>query len=187
MPDPKGWVIDTSTYSHVCRAGHADMLGALAPGGFILVPTYVETEIREGRDRYPGIPAIADLPWAQLVFLSDDEEWTMLEVLAHMGGSEGEHLGECAVIACAKHRGMVALLDERAAVTQAHQRGVMSRDTLWLVIEAYATLPDYGRDRAERVVDDLLETGMFLPISDGASLFAWAYEAGYLPHRSTAD
>jgi hypothetical protein len=38
-------------------------------------------------------------------------------------------------------------------------------------------------DRAtvEVIVDDLIATGMRLPISTGAALFAWAYEAGILP------
>jgi hypothetical protein len=38
-------------------------------------------------------------------------------------------------------------------------------------------------DRAtvEAIVDDLVATGMRLPVSTGAALFAWAYEAGILP------
>lgn len=76
-----------------------------------------------------------------------------------------QHLGECAVIACATHRGLTALLDDRSAITQANRHGVQSRDTLWLVIEAYWTLPDFDRERAIRVVDDLVATGMYLPIA----------------------
>jgi hypothetical protein len=38
-------------------------------------------------------------------------------------------------------------------------------------------------DRAttEAVVDDLIGTGMRLPLSSGAGLFEWAYETGLLP------
>jgi hypothetical protein len=38
-------------------------------------------------------------------------------------------------------------------------------------------------DRAtvEAIVDDLIVTGMRLPVSTGAALFAWAYGAGILP------
>ena len=32
-----------------------------------------------------------------------------------------------------------------------------------------------------RVVDDLLATGMFLPLTSGKSLLTWAYEQGLLP------
>jgi predicted nucleic acid-binding protein len=100
-----------------------------------------------------------------------------------MGGGPTEHLGECAVIACAIHRNLTALLDDRRAVVQADLRGVPSHDTLWLVVEAYATLFAYDRDRAAQVVDDLLATDMYLPIDSGESLFAWAYEAGLLPNE----
>jgi hypothetical protein len=31
------------------------------------------------------------------------------------------------------------------------------------------------------IVDDLIGTGMRLPVGSGASLFAWAYEDGILP------
>ncbi len=98
-----------------------------------------------------------------------------------MGGGKTQHLGECAVIACAQHRNLIALLDERAAIAQADLRGVPSRDTLWLVIEAYATFFEFDRGRAIKVVDDLLSTEMYLPIDSGESLFAWAYEKGLLP------
>ncbi|MCL2667243.1 MAG: hypothetical protein FWF02_06000, partial [Micrococcales bacterium] len=90
-----------------------------------------------------------------------------------------EHLGECAVIACAHHRGLTAILDDRAAVAQARRFGVPSRDTLWIVVEEY--LSTGNRQAAARTVDDLLTAGMYLPVDSGESLFAWAYEAGYLP------
>ena len=98
-----------------------------------------------------------------------------------VGRDPKQHLGECAVIACAKHRGLTALLDDRGAITQADRHGVESRDTLWLVIEAYWALPDFDRERVIQIVDDLLATGMYLPIASGESLFAWAYEEGLLP------
>lgn len=98
-----------------------------------------------------------------------------------MGGGASQHLGECAVIACAKHRNLVALLDDRAAVAQADLLGVPSHDTLWLVIEAYATTFGFDRGRAVGVIDDLLATGMYLPIDSGEGLFSWAYEQGILP------
>lgn len=42
-------------------------------------------------------------------------------------------------------------------------------------------LDDVDRSGAERIVDDLLATDMWLPIRTGASLVPWAYEVGYLP------
>jgi hypothetical protein len=182
MPDP-AWVIDTSVYTHLCRAGHDEILARLAPGGIILIPSDVDTELQAGQQLYAGIPSVATTAWAQLTVLTEEEAWTQLEIKAAMGGGLTEHLGECAVIACAQHRSLIALLDERAAIAQADLRGVQSRDTLWLVIEAYATFFEFDRARAAQVVDDLLVTEMYLPIDSGESLFVWAYEKGLLPRE----
>jgi predicted nucleic acid-binding protein len=181
MPDTTTWVTDTSVYTHLTRAGHAEILEGLAPGGVILVPDDVGAEIWKGRELYAGIPDPTSVTWAQMTALTDDEVFTQLIVKAALGGGPTQHLGESAVVACAKHRGFTALLDDRSAITQADQHGVHSRDTLWLVIEAHSTLPGVDRRRAIQVVDDLLATNMYLPITSGESLFAWAYEKGLLP------
>jgi predicted nucleic acid-binding protein len=183
MPDSTAWVADTSVYTHLCRAGHEEILARLAPGGVILIPSDVDAEIQAGQQRHAGIPSVTSTSWARLTVLTEEESWTQLELKAAMGGGQTQHLGECAVMACAQHRNLIALLDERAAIAQAELRGVQSRDTLWLVIEAYATFLEFDRVRAAQVVDDLLTTGMYLPIDSGESLFAWAYEMGLLPRR----
>jgi predicted nucleic acid-binding protein len=180
-PDPRTWVTDTSVYTHFSRAGHAYILRDLAPGGIILVPDDVDAEIQDGQARYPGIAGVGATSWAQLTVLTEDEVGTQLLVKAAMGGGPTQHLGECAVIACAMHRGLTALLDERSAIVQADLRGVPSHDTLWLVVEAYATLFAYDRVRAAQVVDDLIATDMYLPVDSGEALFSWAYEEGLLP------
>ncbi len=181
MDEPAQWVIDTSAYTHLCRAGHEEILRRLAPGGRVIVPNEVNIEIEAGRAGYPGIPSVAEVGWAKLTVLSEAEAWTQLEVKSHMGGRRDEHMGECAVIACAYHRRLIAILDERAAIEQADQLGVPHRDTLWLVLEAYKTLFGRDRERTARVVDDLIGTGMYLPVTSGESLLAWAYKQGLLP------
>ena len=173
--------MDTSTYTHLCRAGHSDIIKSLAPEGSVIVPTYVNQEIELGRDKYQGIPAATSVGWAEVAVLTEDEEWTMLGVKAQLGGRHNEHLGECAVIACAVHRNMTAILDERAAIAQACRLHVPVHDTLWIVIEAYKELYERDRDRTAKVVDDLLDTGMYLPVASGESLLTWAYEQGLLP------
>lgn len=181
MSDARRWVVDTSVYTHLARAGHAEILQRLSPGGLLLIPDDVDAEIQAGRDSHADIPDPASTTWAETTVLTEDERWTQLTIKAAMGGDRTKHIGECAVIACAKHRGFTALLDERSAIAQADLHGVPSHDTLWLVIEAHLTLPEYDRDRAIQVVDDLLATGMSLPVDSGGSLFAWAYEEGLLP------
>lgn len=105
MSDPGTWVMDTSTYTHLCRAGHEYIIERLAPNGLVLMPTDVVKEIERGRDSYPGIPSVSSIEWAEIAVLTEEEDWTQLEVKAAMGGHSNEHLGECAVIACALHRG----------------------------------------------------------------------------------
>lgn len=155
--ESRGWVIDTSTYTHLCRAGHAALLADLAPGGVILVPDAVNAEIQRGQERYPDIPGVDVMPWAHVAVLTEDEEWTSLRAKARLGGRSHEHLGECAVIAVAQHRRLVALLDDRAARALAHADGIATHDTLWLVIEAYVTHRNhYARRRCDQIVDDLI-------------------------------
>lgn len=173
--------MDTSTYTRLCRAGHADMIEKLAPLGVVLVPSEVNTEIERGRESYPDTPAVSAVSWAEIAVLCEEEVWTQLEVKAQMGGDPTSHVGECAVIACASHRGMVAILDERAAVAQAKRLDVPTHDTLWIVVKAYKELYERNSVLAAAVVDDLLFTGMYLPVSAGESLLSWAYEEVLLP------
>lgn len=182
MSDDQKWVMDTSTFTHLCRARHEYIIRQLTPAGVVLIPSEVNTEIENGRERYPRIPAVSALSWAETVVLSDDENWTLLELKADRGGDDPlEHLGECAVIAYAKHNSLIAVLDEWDAVQQAIDHDVETVGTMWLVVEAYLKLFGRDGDRAAAVIDDLLETGMRLPIKSGASLIAWAYENEYLP------
>ncbi|MBP2409018.1 hypothetical protein [Brachybacterium fresconis] len=173
--------MDTSTFTHFWRAGHSHVLNELAPDGIILIPSEVNVEIEQGRALHPEIPPVRKVDWAELVVCDDDEQLTMLGVKADMGGSPTEHLGECAVIACAFGRGGIAILDERKAIEQAGLRDVSTHDSMWIVVHAYALLFDRDRDRAATVIDDLLATGMKLPIASGTSFMQWAYENGLLP------
>jgi predicted nucleic acid-binding protein len=181
MADAPRWVMDTSTYTHLCRAGHADLIEQLAPGGIVVVPSEVATEIEAGRQHHSGIHSVSEVGWAEIAVLTEEEIWTELEIKAQMGGNAHQHLGECAVISCAHHRGLIAILDDRAAMAQADRLGVKTHDTLWIVIEAYKVLFDRDRAITAKVVDDLLDTGMYLPLGSGESIVTWAWEEGLLP------
>jgi predicted nucleic acid-binding protein len=173
--------MDTSAYTHLCRAGHACIIEKFAPCGVVLIPREVDVEIKEGGERHYGIPAVSATRWAKIAVLTDDEQWTAMRVKAALGGGMTQHLGESAVIACAHHRGLIAVLDDRAAIEQADLLKVRSIDTMWIVMEAYKSLYGRNKDRVIAVVDDLLETGMYLPFDSGEALFAWAYSAEILP------
>lgn len=120
-------------------------------------------------------------PWAELVVPTDEEDWTALQIKAQMGGEPKEHLGECYAIACAHHRDLIAIIDDSTGAAQADRLGVENYGTLWIVIEAYKSLFDRDREATAKVVDDLLSTGMWLPMKSGESLLSWAYEEGLLP------
>lgn len=153
----------------------------LAPGGLIAIPTDVNDEVEQRRTLHTGIPSVSGVTWAEVAVLDDEETWTQTLIKAQMGGGPREHLGECAVIACARHRGMVAVLDERAAGVQADLQRVSWRDSLWIAVEAYKKLFGRDRERTEQLVDDLLTSGLWLPFDTGSSVFTWAYEEGLLP------
>lgn len=108
------WVADTSVYTHLARADLLTILPRLAPGGLLLIPDEVNAEIKRGREAY-GVPSIKDFDWITPAVLTPEEEFTFLAAKARLGGAEGQHRGESAVISVAKHRDGVALLDDKAA------------------------------------------------------------------------
>jgi predicted nucleic acid-binding protein len=128
--------MDTSTFTHFCRAGYSHILSALAPQSVVLVPREVEIEICNSRERYVGVPLLHQVPWASRIFMTGDEEWMATQVKARLGGGSEEHLGESAAIACARHRGPVAVLDDRAAGEQAKRFDVQPINTMKIVAEA---------------------------------------------------
>lgn len=175
------WVTDTVAFTHLARAGHLNLLRDLAPEGCLVVPAQVDREIRAGQDAYQGIPDPSSLSWVELAVLTPEEEWTLATVKAAMGGTASQHLGECETIAVAKHRDMIALLDDRAGAEQAHLHGVTVVGSLWIVFHAYVRLWNYDSAQAEKVVDDLLTTDMRLPVASGTELITHAYRKGWLP------
>jgi predicted nucleic acid-binding protein len=175
--------MDTSTFTHFCRAGHGEILRLLAPQGLILIPDTVYSEVQEGRDRDYDIPAIGDLDWVEIGVLTPAEEGTQLDIKIRMpsvvGDSPRKHLGECAVLACAIHRGMIAVIDDRGGRGQAVSRGVRYVDSMWIIAQARKTLDGVDSEAAERIYADLVATGMRLPQVE--SFIGWAYQVGLLP------
>ena len=84
-----------------------------------MIPRQVDIEIARGSDKYPSIRSVSSVEWAHAVVLDDDDELAAMFIKARLGGGVDEHIGECAVIAYAHRRGLVAVLDDRAAIEQA--------------------------------------------------------------------
>ena len=177
------WVIDTSAFTHIARAGHLEILELLAPTGVLVVPDSVGFEVSAGRNGYQGIPDIKDMDWFELAVLLGPEADTQIEAKANLATTGTSDLGECAVIAVAKHRGMLAVLDDGAGRKEAAAHKITVRMTLWVVLQAHLHLPGYDREKTVKVVDDLLATGMRLGIKSGESFFAQTYMEGWQPDK----
>ena len=76
--------------------------------------------------------------------------------------------------------GGIAIIDEIVGRTIGTREHLRVHGSLWLLLRSFKT-GAHDRAMVEAIVDDLLGTGMRLPVSSGADLFAWAYEAGILP------
>lgn len=172
--------MDTSTFTHFSRAGYEDVLRRLAPQGLVLIPDTVKTEIEAGIEAGYEISSPTTLPWVQIGVLTDDETWTQQLIKVDMPSGKKDppekNLGECAVLACAKHRGMIAVIDDSDARAQAHARELPSIGTVWIIAEAHKHLDDVD---AEQLYQALLETDMHLPQAD--SFVDWAQKKGLLP------
>ena len=177
------WVMDTSTFTHFFRAGHGDILRRLAPCGVVIIPDTVHGEVQEGRDLDLDIPAINDLPWVELALLTPAEERDQLMFKVSMPSKKGDsprkNMGECAVLACATHREMVAVIDDRDGRTLAGIQGIKYVNSMWIIAQAYRTLDDVDAERAEQIYEALCATEMRLPAVE--SFIGWAYEVGLLP------
>jgi predicted nucleic acid-binding protein len=95
-------------------------------------------------------------------------------------GGPDRNNGEAAVLAWVSVHGGIAIIDEVVARAIGNREGLLVHGSLWLLIRSFRTRA-LDRATVEAIVDDLIATGMRLPIDTGPALFAWAYEAGILP------
>lgn len=141
----------------------------------------VAAELARGMPVHPALGSAAVGGWLKQVQL---EELTELTAFARykgeLGGGPERNNGEAAVLAWVSVNGGVAIIDEVVARAMGHRERLQVHGSLWLLIRSYKTRV-HDRATVEAIVDDLLSTGMRLPVSTGAALFAWAYEEGILP------
>ncbi len=120
-----------------------------------------------------------------LIFIGEIRELTEIEEIAfaryktELAGGPDRNNGEAGVLARVKVHGGIAVIDESAATRIALREGLEVHGTLWLVVNAQRENL-ITRPEAESIVDQLAATDMRLP-TDGAGLFAWAYNEGLLP------
>lgn len=112
-------VADTSALQYLFQLGHLDLLRHLYMR--VLVPRAVERELEIGRRDGRNVPVVASIAWLEVISVSNP--------LLHLDPGEAE------VIAAAQQRGILAVLDDRAARRAAEALGVAVTGTLGILIE----------------------------------------------------
>jgi predicted nucleic acid-binding protein len=175
------FVFDTTALNHFAKANHLAELRAIMSGDRCIAPAEVFTELAKAVAEYPALGDVSAQDWLESVELEDLQEITeFAKYKGELGGGPEKNIGEAAVLAWVSVNKGIAIIDEHAATTIGERDGLAIYGSLWLIIRA---CKDNRLDRiaAEGIVDDLIATGMWLPVQSGAALFAWAYEEGFLP------
>ena len=141
----------------------------------------VAAELARGIPGYPPLGSAAAGGWLRQVELAELPELAAFaRYKGELGGGPERNNGEAAVLAWVSVNGGIAIIDEVVARAIGGRECLRVHGSLWLLIRSFKT-GALDRATVEAIVDDLIETGMRLPVGTGAALFAWAYEAGILP------
>jgi predicted nucleic acid-binding protein len=173
-------VFDTTALSHFARAGRLDELKALTAGDDCLLLGEVRAELVKGPTDYPSLGGISADSWLQQVELEMKELEAFASYKSELGGGLGKNNGEAAVLAWVSVNGGIAIIDEEVGRNIGLRDGIQVHGSLWLVMRGLKNSV-LDRATAEGIVDDLVSSGMRLPVITGADLFAWAYSVGALP------
>jgi hypothetical protein len=142
----------------------------------------VAAELARGVPDHPSLGDAEAANWLKPVELAELPELAAFaKYKGELGGGPERNNGEAALLAWVRINGGIAIVDEAAAARAICDREKLeAHGSLWLLIRSFKT-GAFDRATAEAIVDDLIGTGMHLPLSSGADLFAWAYEEGLLP------
>jgi predicted nucleic acid-binding protein len=174
-------VFDNTSPNHFAKAGRLPELEAIVEGYQCIAPAEVFSELAKAAAEYPALGAIPAQGWLEPVDLDEIEEIVAFAKYKHeLGGGPDRNVGESAVLAWVSVNGGIAIIDEAAATSIGDRDGLTVCGSLWLIIQGCKE-GKIDRPTAEEIVDDLIESGMWLPLASGAALFAWAYEQGLLP------
>jgi predicted nucleic acid-binding protein len=174
-------VFDTTALSHFARADRVDELQAAVAYDEPVLLAEVAAELARGVPGYPSLGSAAAGGWLKQAELRELPELAAFaRYKGELGGGPDRNNGEAAVLAWVTVNGGIAVIDEVVARTIGTRERLQVHGSLWLLIRSFRT---HVLDRAtvEAIVNDLIGTGMRLPVSTGEALFAWAYETGILP------
>jgi predicted nucleic acid-binding protein len=141
----------------------------------------VAAELARGVPGYPALGCAAEGGWVKQAELEELPELAAFaRYKGELGGGPERNNGEAAVLAWVSVNGGIAIVDEAAAREIGARECLQVHGSLWLLLRSFKNNV-HDRATIEAIVDDLMGTGMRLPVDGGAALFAWAYEAGILP------
>ena len=174
-------VFDTTALSHFARAGRTDALQMAVASDQPVLLAEVAAELARGVPGYPSLGGAEAASWLKPAELTELPELAAFaRYKGELGGGPERNNGEAAVLAWIRVNGGIAIVDEAAARAIGNREKLEIHGSLWLLIRSFkAGVLD--RATAEATVDDLISTGMHLPLDSGPGLFAWAYEEGLLP------
>jgi predicted nucleic acid-binding protein len=174
-------VFDTTALSHFARADRVDELQIAVADDEPVLLAEVAAELARGVPGYPSLGSAATGGWLKQVELQELPELAAFaRYKGELGGGPERNNGEAAVLAWVTVNDGIAIIDEVVARTIGNRERLQVHGSLWLLIRSFKTRV-LDRATVEAIVDDLIATGMRLPVSTGEALFAWAYEAGILP------
>jgi predicted nucleic acid-binding protein len=174
-------VFDATALSHFARAGRTDKLQVAVADDEPILLAEVAAELIRGISGYPPLGIATAGGWLKQVELQELQEIAAFaRYKGELGGGLERNNGEAAVLAWVSVNGGIAIVDEVAARAIGNRERLQVHGSLWLLIRSFKT-GVLDRATIEATVDDLISTGMRLPLSSGADLFAWAYETGILP------
>ena len=174
-------VFDTTALSHFARAGRTDELRMAVADDEPVLLAEVAAELARGIPSYPSLGSAAAGGWLKQVELAELPELAAFaRYKGELGGGPERNNGEVAALAWVSVNGGIAIIDEVVARAIGNRERLQVHGSLWLLIRSFRTRA-LDRATVEAIVDDLIGTGMRLPVSTGADLFAWAYGAGILP------
>lgn len=161
---------DTGPLSCFARAGRWDMLGDIVSESRCTATDMVIHELANGVANHPSLKDVLDAEWLHGTALE-----TLEEVRLFVEHRRTLDAGEASTLAWAEAHDAIAIVDERAGVNVAKQRGIAVHGTLWLIAEAVNSRLVNER-QANAIVDDMRATHAWLP----DEFSAWARREGLI-------
>ena len=168
------FIFDAGPLSAFARAGRLATLRDILGDARCLVTEAVRDELRRGVMTYPSLHDALDTDWLELVSVDGLAELgAFAQYVRLIGSTRGRDVGESATLAWAEVHGAIAVVDDRAAVNAARQRGVEAHGTLWLVVRGVKG-GVVTEAEATALVAALRDAGAWFPFASADDFIPWA-------------